>query len=86
MTLDYNLIDPMNRAALMEIAEARYEKSLIIITSQIPIYKWHDIIGEQTVADAILDRILHGLHRLELLHEFLRKIENIIQNMVTELD
>ncbi len=85
---DFGLLplDPMNRAALMEIAEDRYEKSSIIITSQIPINKWHDIIGEQTVADAILDRILHGSHRLELHGESLRKKENKVQNMVTELD
>ncbi len=79
-------LDPMNRAALMEIAEDRYEKSSVMITSQIPINKWHDIIGEQTVADAILDRILHGSHRLELHGESLRKKENKVQNMVTELD
>jgi len=50
----------------MEIIEDRYGKGFMIITSQVPASKWHDIIGEQTVADAIMDRIVHLVHRLEL--------------------
>jgi len=46
-------LDAMNRAAMMEIIEDRHGKGSIIITSQIPVNKWYDIIGEQTVADAI---------------------------------
>jgi DNA replication protein DnaC len=65
--------DSQNRAALMEIIEDRHGKSSIIITSQIPVSKWHEIIGEKTVADAILDRIIHESHRLELKGESLRK-------------
>ena len=65
--------DPQSRAALMEIIEDRHGKSSIIITSQVPVNKWHDIIGEKTVADAIMDRIIHEAHRLELKGESLRK-------------
>lgn len=44
----------------------------MIITSQVPVSKWHEIIGEQTVADAFMDRIIHQAHRLELKGESLR--------------
>lgn len=66
-------LDGPNRAALMEIIEDRHGKSSTIITSQVPVSKWHDIIGEKTVADAILDRIIHEAHRLDLKGESLRK-------------
>lgn len=67
------------RSALMEIIEDRHGKGSIIITSQVPVSKWHEVIGEQTVADAILDRIIHQAHRLELKGESMRKkrISNI---------
>ncbi len=68
-------LDAPNRAALMEIIEDRHGKASIIITSQVPVSKWHEIIGEKTVADAILDRIIHEAHRLELKGESLRKKE-----------
>lgn len=66
-------LDAPSRAALMEIIEDRHGKSATIITSQVPVSKWHDIIGEKTVADAILDRIIHEAHRLDLKGESLRK-------------
>jgi DNA replication protein DnaC len=66
-------LDGPSRAALMEIIEDRHGKSSTIITSQVPINKWHDVIGEKTVADAILDRIIHEAHRLDLKGESLRK-------------
>jgi DNA replication protein DnaC len=61
------------RSALMEIIEDRHGKGSIIITSQVPVNKWYEVIGEQTVADAILDRIIHQAHRLELQGESMRK-------------
>ncbi len=79
-------LDTINRTAIIDIVEVRHEKSSIIFISQIPINIWHDILGEQTVADAILDRILHGTHRLELSNESLIKKENKVQNIVIELD
>lgn len=66
-------LDAQSRSALMEIMEDRHGKSSTIITSQIPINKWHEIIGEQTIADAILDRIVHDAHRVEMKGESLRK-------------
>lgn len=74
--------DTQSRAALMEIIEDRHGKSSIIITSQVPVNKWHDVIGEKTLADAILDRIIHEAHRLELKGESLRK-KNQITNEIT---
>jgi DNA replication protein DnaC len=65
--------DAQGRSMLMEIIEDRHGKASTIITSQIPIGKWYDIIGEQTIADAILDRIVHESHRLELKGESMRK-------------
>ena len=65
--------DVQRRTALMEIIEDRHGKGALIVTSQIPINKWYDVIGEQTIADAILDRIIHNAHRLELKGESLRK-------------
>jgi DNA replication protein DnaC len=66
-------LDAQNRSTLMEIIEDRHGKSSTIIASQVPIVKWHDIIGEQTIADAILDRLVHDAHRVELRGESLRK-------------
>lgn len=65
--------DAQNRAALMEIIEDRHGKKSTIITSQVPVTAWHDIIGESTVADAVLDRIIHQAYRLELKGESLRR-------------
>jgi DNA replication protein DnaC len=65
--------DAQSRAALMEIIEDRHGKTSLIITSQLPVSKWHEVIGEKTIADAILDRIVHDAHRLELTGESMRK-------------
>ena len=66
-------LEPQNRNALMEIIEDRHGQKSTIFTSQVPVNKWHEIIGEKTIADAILDRIVHDAHRLELKGESLRK-------------
>ncbi len=76
-------LDGTSRAALMEIIEDRHGKSATIITSQVPVNKWHDIIGEKTVADAILDRIIHAAHRLDLKGESLRKKSGKSANLIT---
>ena len=65
--------DAQNRMLLMEIFEDRHGKRATILTSQLPVKMWYEIIGEQTVADAILDRIVHDAHRIELKGESLRK-------------
>ena len=65
--------DAQSRAALMEIIEDRHGKTSLIITSQLPVSKWYEVIGEKTIADAILDRIVHDAHRMELTGESMRK-------------
>jgi DNA replication protein DnaC len=57
----------------MEIIEDRHGKSSTIITSQVPVKQWYEIIGEKTIADAILDRIVHDAQRIELKGESMRK-------------
>jgi len=65
--------DALSRAALMEVMEDRHGKRSTIITSQLPVKQWYDVIGEKTVADAILDRLVHDTQRIELSGESLRK-------------
>lgn len=66
-------LDSHNRSAMMEIIEDRHGKRSTIITAQLPILQWHDVIGEKTIADAVLDRIVHNAHRIEMTGESLRK-------------
>ena len=66
-------LDAPGRALLMDIIEDRHNKHTTIITSQVPVKKWHEIIGEKTLADAILDRIVHQSIRIELFGDSLRK-------------
>ena len=63
------------RRDLMEIVEDRYGTGSMLITSQLPVKKWHDVIGEPTFADAILDRIVHNAYRLELDGPSMRKLK-----------
>src|SRR5580658_5997283 len=63
-----------NRHDLLEILEERYGRRSTIITSQIPVDKWHDIIGNPTYADAILDRLVHNAHRINLTGHSLRRV------------
>lgn len=65
--------DNQARQSLMDIIESKYDRTSIIVCSQIPISSWHGIIGEGTIADAILDRIVHSSHRILLKGESLRK-------------
>jgi DNA replication protein DnaC len=65
--------DQNTRQALMDIIEDRYDRVSTIITSQIPVSNWHETIGEGTIADAILDRLVYSSHRIELSGESLRK-------------
>jgi DNA replication protein DnaC len=66
-------LDAQGRALLLDIIEDRHSKRTTIITSQVPVKKWHEIIGEKTLADAILDRIVHQSIRIELYGNSLRK-------------
>ena len=65
--------DNHDREALMDIIDERHNKNATIIASQIPVSAWYDIIGESTIADAILDRIVNSSHRINLTGESLRK-------------
>jgi len=66
-------LEPQQQLDLMEIIEDRHGKSSTMIASQLPVANWYDIIGEETIADAILDRIVHTSYRIELKGESLRK-------------
>ena len=66
-------INAAQRQDLMEVIEDRHARRATLIASQLPIDHWHEYIGEATLADAILDRLLHGAHRLVLRGESLRK-------------
>lgn len=66
-------LDAQSRAMLMEIVEDRHEKNSIVITSQLPVSAWFEMIGDKTIADAILDRIVHNAHRIEAIGESMRK-------------
>ena len=72
-----NPIDQQARKSLMDIIEYKYEQSSIIVTSQIPVAKWHPLIGEATIADAIIDRLINSSHRIKLNGESLRKKRTI---------
>jgi DNA replication protein DnaC len=61
------------RRDLLEIVEDRYEKGSLLMTSQIPVARWHELIGDPTIGDAILDRVIHRAHRVELKGPSLRK-------------
>ena len=71
------LLDVQSRMPLMELIEDRHGKKSTIITSQLPVSAWYEIIGDHTLADAILDRIVHDAHRIELQGESLRKQRKI---------
>ena len=67
--------DSTARMNLLDVIEDRYGKKSTIITSQIPVNEWHDTIGDKTIADAILDRVVHHSMRVELYGESLRKLK-----------
>lgn len=58
---------------LLEIIEDRYDRRSTLVTSQLPVKHWHDILAEPTLADAILDRLVHNAYKLELKGESMRK-------------
>lgn len=66
-------LDAKARHDLLEILEERYGRRSTIITSQLPIAAWHEVIGDPTYADAILDRLVHNAHRLDLDGDSMRR-------------
>jgi len=72
-------MDAADRQLLMDLIEARHQATSTILCSQIPVSGWHKLIGEGTIADAILDRVVYSSHRLELKGESLRKKQRLTQ-------
>ena len=70
--------DQYARQALMDILEDRYGKASTIVVSQVPIAQWHDLIGEGTIADAILDRLVYAAHQISLEGDSMRKKKKLI--------
>ena len=66
-------LELQQRMDLMEIIEDRHASTATIIASQLPVANWYDVIGEETIADAILDRMVHTSYRIELKGESQRK-------------
>ncbi|MGE4169089.1 MAG: IS21-like element helper ATPase IstB, partial [Candidatus Babeliales bacterium] len=71
-----SVMDDIQRRDLLEILDDRHQRSCTIITSQLPIKHWHESIGDPTLADAILDRLIHNAHKIELKGESMRKKRN----------
>ena len=68
-------LDAKERPILLEIIEDRHDRKSIVMAFQLPVENWYDAIGDQTVADAVLDRIVHSSHRIELFGESIRKMK-----------
>jgi len=70
--IDILLLDDFAMAPL-KICDDRYQRRSLILTSQMPVAHWHEQIGDPTIADSILDRLIHNAYRIELNGESLRK-------------
>ena len=66
-------LNDQQRLDLLEIFEERYRRKSTLITAQLPVSAWHTMIGEPTIADAILDRIIHNAHRITLEGDSMRR-------------
>jgi DNA replication protein DnaC len=66
-------LGPEQRRDLLEIVEDRYDTGSLLTAGQLPIERWYEIIGDPTLADAILDRVVHNAYRIELKGDSLRK-------------
>ena len=66
-------LDSQSRLSFLEIIEDRHDQKSTIITSQMPVEQWYEIISDKTVADAIMDRLVHSSHRVEIEGESYRK-------------
>ncbi|QIR98766.1 IS21-like element helper ATPase IstB [Vibrio diabolicus] len=67
-------LSPDHAGHLLELLEDRYQTSSTIMVSQLPVKEWYNMIGNATVADALLDRLIHNSHRIELKGESMRKL------------
>lgn len=73
-----NPLQAAERHDLLEVLEDRYDRSSTLVTSQFPISTWHETIGEPTLADAILDRLVHQAHKITLKGESMRKTRSLL--------
>ncbi len=83
LVLDDLGLAPMNaqeRRDLLEVIEDRHGVASILIATQIPVQMWHDNIRDPTIADAILDRIVHNAHKINLKGESMRKLRSNLTN------
>ena len=81
LVLDDLLIAPISRndqRELLEIVEERYDRKATIVTSQLPVKAWHDSMEDPTLADAILDRLVHNAHKVDLDGDSMRKIKTTL--------
>lgn len=72
-------IGDTERRDILEVLEERYDLGAVLIASQIPVKAWHALMGEATLADAILDRLVHNAHRIEMKGESMRKTKRGLQ-------
>jgi len=70
-------LTPDQAADLLEVVEDRAQVRSTVVTSQLPVAHWHETLGEATVADAILDRLLQNAHRVELVGESMRRPDTV---------
>ena len=75
--LGLNPINQTERSDLLEILDDRLDSKATIITSQLPVDQWHAYLNDPTLADAILDRIVHNSHRIQMKGESMRKRKSI---------
>ena len=83
LIIDDLCITPMNEAErkdLLEVIEDRQDLTSTIISTQIPAKSWFEIIGDPTIADAVLDRLIHNAHKIDLKGESMRKIRSSLTN------
>ena len=76
LIVDDRAMAPMteaDRRDFLEMCDARYQSRSTLLTSQLPVASWHVQIGDSTIADSILDRLVHNAHRIELQVEPMRK-------------
>jgi DNA replication protein DnaC len=79
LVIDDWAMAPLNeseRREVWEICEDRYQTRSTVLTSQLPVSRWHEQIGDPTIADGILDRLVHNAHRIEMRGESMRKNRN----------
>ena len=73
-----------HRRDLLELLDDRHDRKCTIVTSQLPVKLWHETIGNGTLADAILDRLIHSAYRVEMKGESMRKTKSKLTNEVKE--